>query len=853
MWCRSLMATALRPFGALTLVALLVACGGGGSSNDNGNGGSNGHEEPVPARFSISGSITPDALNRIDSDTNDPATPMLRNNEPDQAQPLLAPALIGGFVAAPGTASRFGPEGDEFDVYGVELQSGQQIVLEWPDADAARLGLYLLDADGFAVDATLDASATLTLKPDSAGYYFVKVRAYSGMTNYALRIDATHSLAFDSRRSLRVSDDFVPDELILRRRATHGLSPESTVHGLGSVMAGDPSREELWRLPSTADGAGIQSMFAWSSPSQTTIRWAEPSLKSRYRTLRTMQVLGTMPEIEHISLNYILQPTRLPNDPLQGLQWFHEAIDLPKAWSISTGSPPDADVVVAVVDTGVFLGHEDLSGKLLPGYDFIRMQPSGDDPGDAAIPGRSSWHGTHVAGTIAAASDNRLGIAGVSWGARVLPIRTLGPGGGTLYDTLQGIRYAAGLPNDSGTVPERRADVINLSLGGGLFTRAEAELYRAIRDQGIFVFAASGNSAGAVIFPAAYDAVFAVGATDAIDERARYSSFGNQLAFVAPGGDMRVDRTGDGFGDGILSTVADDTLVTRRSSYEFYQGTSMATAVASGVAGLARSVDPALNPDRFEQLLVAGRLTDDLGPPGWDPETGWGRINALRTLEALADNGSEDMPVLSANPGRLEFGFTEDVLEFSLANVGGGSVQVTEVIANTVGDRAWMAVSPSSVGPDGLGSYRVLVDRNGLSDGRYEGSIRIRADALEDLRIPVLLRVAPAELRADTVGRIYALLVDLDGETIAQQGLEMEEGTYRFQFDDVPAGEYRIVAGTDMNGDGFICDAGEACGAFPTLWLFQRVLVTEDRTGLDFSVGFRARLDDSVEALRWLR
>ena len=829
-----------RAIAVLVLSLLLVGCGGG----------DNDRNRTDEAGFSISGAITPDALNRIDRDTNDPATPMIRNNSPEEAQWVLAPALIGGFVAAPGTDSRFGTEGDEFDIYRVELRAGQQIVLDFPDSAGVDLGLYLLNQDVFAIDAAVGPSATLSVVPEFDGTYFVKVRAYSGLSNYSLRLDATHSLALESRRTVRVSDEFVPGDVIVRGRFGRTDLPEVAARRIGLLpVAGHPAREQLWRIPEGRAGQVIEALSGWTPPPRARLRWVDPSLQARYDTLLAIKALGEMPEMQTMSPNHIVRPTRLPNDPLQGLQWFHANIDLPLAWDISTGEPSDGETVVAVIDTGVFLEHEDLQGKLLPGFDFIRMQPTGDDPGDSSIPGNSTWHGTHVAGIAAAASDNRKGIAGVSWGARILPIRTLGEGGGTLYDTLQGIRYAAGLPNDSLKVPERRADVINLSLGGGSFSQLQADLYQSIRDQGIFVIAASGNSGGAVGFPAAYDAVFAVGATDAVNARTSYSSFGNQLAFVAPGGDMRVDLTGDGFGDGILSTVADDTSGSRKSAYAFFQGTSMATAVASGVAALARSVNPELTPDRFEQLLVSGLLTDDLGPEGWDPETGWGQINALRTLLAVTDGMSDLDPVLTASPGRLEFGLTEDVLEFSLRNVGGGSLQVTELIASTSGDVDWMLVSPKSVGPDGLGSYRVVADRDGLPDGNYEGSIRVRADSLEDLVIPVMLRVAAPELALDTVGRIYVLLLDASGETVATQGVGLDGGVYVYRFNDVPAGEYRIAAGTDMNNDGFICDAGEACGAFPTLSLFERVLIDQDTTGLDFSVGFRARVGNVFEGL----
>ncbi len=791
----------------------------------------------------VAGIIAPDALNRVDRDTNDPAAPMIRNNFPEEAQSVLAPALIGGFVAAPGTHSRFGAEGDEYDVYRVDLLAGQQIVLEFPDSSGADLALYLLDEDGIAVDAAVGPAASLSLVPESAGTYFVAVRAYAGVSNYSLRLDTTHSLMLKSRRVTRVSDDFVPGEMIVRTRPEGAGLPEAAARRIGLlIVAGHPAREQLWRIPEGRAGEVLEVLSSWSPPSRVRLRWVDPSLQARYDTLRTIKALGKMPDMGVVSPNHIVRPSRLPNDTLQWQQWFHGNIDLPGAWDLSTGRAPDKEMIIAVVDTGVFRDHEDLQGKLLKGYDFIRMQPGGDDPGDSSQPGRSTWHGTHVAGIAAAATDNKTGVAGVSWGAKILPVRTLGEGGGSLYDTLQGIRYSAGLPNDSGTVPERPADVINLSLGGGSFVQAQADLYQQIRDLGIFVIAASGNSDAAVGFPAAYDAVFAVGATDPINRRAPYSNYGNQLDFVAPGGDMGVDRTGDG----ILSTLVDDTSGTPRSTYAFYQGTSMATAVASGVAALARSADPELTPDRFEQFLFSGLLTDDLGPEGWDAETGWGQINALRTLLAATDDDLDLAPVLAANPGRLEFGLTEDVLEFLLRNAGDGSLQITEVTAYTSDGVEWMRVTPTSVGVDGLGSYSVMADRDGLSDGTYQGSIRVRAESLDDLVIPVLLRVAAPELAVDTVGRIYVLLLDADGGTVAARGVDLEEGVYRYRFDDVPHGEYRIVAGTDMNNDGFICVAGEACGAYPTLSQFERVVIDGDRSGLDFSVGFRARPGDAI-------
>ena len=827
-------------FTALIIGLLLSACGGGGGDRD------------VRTGFTVEGSITPDALNRVDSDTNDPETPRVPNNHRDQAQVIVAPAIVGGFVAAPGTLSRFGPAGDVADFFEVHLQAGQQVVLDFPDGVGLDLHLYLYNQDRLAVDASLFASdspvspsARRSVVAPEAGGYYIEVRALSGRGNYTLRIDSERSLALEVHRGPRVSDAFVAGDLVVQTRVAAALSHAAVLQASGlRTIAGHPDREQLWRVTEGQTAPLLEALAVWRPDSRESPQWASVELRDRYRTLQVIKALRGLPEIATASPNFVMYPQRLPNDPLQGLQWFHQSIGLPAAWEISTGRAPDAEVIVAVVDTGVFLGHEDLSGQLLPGYDFVRGRTGGADPGDPSRPGQSTWHGTHVAGTVAAATDNLKGVAGVSWGAKILPVRTLSDSGGTLYRTLQGVRYAAGMSNDSGTVPARPADIINLSLGGGSFVQAHADLFQEIRDRGIFVIAASGNNAGEVAFPAAYPAVFAVGATDAISQRAPYSSFGGALDFVAPGGDMRVDRTGDGYGDGILSTLVDDSSGSPRSAYAFYQGTSMATAVASGTVALARSVMPGLAPDLFAQWMESGWITDDIAPAGWDSATGWGQINAFKLLDAArGDAGEEAAPRLSAVPARLEFGFTETALVFSLRNAGGGVLRVTGLDP----DVPWLSVEPYNVDSAGVGPYRVRVTREGLVDGRHEGTIRVTAEpGGQVLDVSVLVRVAAPDLAVDTVGRIYVLLLNEAGESVAERGVDLVDGRYSYRFEDVPEGEYRIAAGTDMNDDRQICDPGEACGAYPTLALFERVRVDRDLTGLDFSVGFRGLAGPSV-------
>ena len=183
------------------------------------------------------------------------------------------------------------------------------------------------------------------------------------------------------------------------------------------------------------------------------------SSKSSARFTRFKR-LRARADIDHAEPNYVLHPMLAPDDPRYPTQWHYPLIGLPQAWGLSTGS---SSIIVAVVDTGVFLAHSELQAKLIAGYDFIQdparafdgdgIDPNPDDPGDGFVLELSSFHGTHVAGTVGAETNNELGVAGVSWGAQIMPVRVLGQGGGTSFDVLEGVRYAAGLENTSGNPP----------------------------------------------------------------------------------------------------------------------------------------------------------------------------------------------------------------------------------------------------------------------------------------------------------------------------------------------------------------------------------------------------------------
>ena len=316
-----------------------------------------------------------------------------------------------------------------------------------------------------------------------------------------------------------------------------------------------------------------------------------------------------------------------PDDPLYADQWpLHDpvaGIQAPQAWEITTGS---SDITVAVLDSGLRAQHPDLKSRVLPGYDFVSdVWRSGDydgrdsdaaDPGDAARnaecapgapPSPSSWHGTHVAGTIGAAADNQLGITGVDWSARLLPIRIGGKCGIDPIDLADGIRWAAGTVPSHESLPANPypADIINLSIG---FAGAcPPYVQDAISDAlaaGALVVAAAGNHATSAeqYYPANCSGVLSVYATNRRGARSAYSNYG-RVHLAAPGG-----SAGGAPENAILSTINEGVTRPMKDHYGYKLGTSMAAPHVSGVAALILAASPDLEPgELFNVLTLSAR------------------------------------------------------------------------------------------------------------------------------------------------------------------------------------------------------------------------------------------------------
>lgn len=343
--------------------------------------------------------------------------------------------------------------------------------------------------------------------------------------------------------------------------------------------------------------------------------------------LALMKQLNADPRVDYAEPDYIYRAFGAPNDPKYSYQWAHtERLQSAAAWDITTGS--DA-VIIAVIDTGIDEMHPDLKEKIVAGYDFVE--------GDTT-PHDLNGHGTHVAGIAAALTNNSEGVAGMSWNARIMPLRVLdASGSGWSSDIISAINWAF----------THGAKVLNLSLGGTGYSQSMQNAVTTATNAGSLVIAAMGNcrtagngcsEANPTSYPAAYNNVMAVAATNRSDGYAYYSQYGAHCDIAAPGGAIYTnDITG-----GIYSTMPTYNVTLTIKDYGYLQGTSMATPYVSGLAALIWSAAPGLTPAQVQQVIQNTAV--DLGPAGWDQNYGYGRIAPLAALQSVVLSA----PTLSA-------------------------------------------------------------------------------------------------------------------------------------------------------------------------------------------------------------
>jgi serine protease len=413
------------------------------------------------------------------------------------------------------------------------------------------------------------------------------------------------------------------------------------------------------------------------------------------------------PSVESVEVDRRMRAVFTPNDAYYNQQWHYSestgGIRAPAAWDIATGT----GVVVAVLDTGVTT-HPDLDFAIVAGYDFISDEeiandgsardPYPTDPGDWTtanecedeLPGEnSSWHGTHVAGTIAAVTHNGVGVAGIAFHAKVQPLRVLGKCGGWTSDIADAIVWAAG-----GSVPgvpanTTPAEVINLSLGGpgACDSYTQNAIDYAVAQGSVVVVAAGNDDDDAAGYsPATCNNVITVGASTRAGGRASYTNYGPPVDVSAPGGDD---------GDLVVSTWNAGTTVAGAPAYAGMGGTSMATPHVAGVAALMQS--RAVRTPAMVETILKGTTRPMVVGCGAKP-CGTGLVDAPAALEAL--DGPflylEDAPVvLEGNAGTKTVVFTARLsaavagpVTFDVATANGTASAGSDYVATTLSDLA---------------------------------------------------------------------------------------------------------------------------------------------------------------------
>jgi serine protease len=423
------------------------------------------------------------------------------------------------------------------------------------------------------------------------------------------------------------------DRIIVKYRNTSALA----------AAAGQAAQLRGTDLPAARLGVTMNRLRATALGAQVLKADRRLSLSEAEQLAR--DIVASDPNVEYAEPDRILRHTLTPNDPRYNEQWhYFEAaggINAPLAWDKSTGT----GVVVAVIDTG-YRPHADLAGAFLPGYDFISdtfvandgngRDTDASDPGDWINPGEcgpgdpaafeaSSWHGTHVSGTIAARTNNSLGVAGVAFNARIVPARVLGKCGGFTSDIADAIVWTSGGTVSGVPANANPAKVLSISLGGsGACDTTTQNAINSARSRGANVVVAAGNSnANSANFtPANCSGVVTVAAVGRNGGKASYSNFGATVEVAAPGG--------SGGANSVLSTLNAGSTSPGADSYALYNGTSMATPHVSGVVALMLSVKPTLTPDQVTSILQSTARAF----PATCSQCGAGIVNASAAVDA---------------------------------------------------------------------------------------------------------------------------------------------------------------------------------------------------------------------------
>jgi len=439
------------------------------------------------------------------------------------------------------------------------------------------------------------------------------------------------------------------------------------------------------------------------------------------------------------------------------------------------------------------------------------------------------FHGSLIAGIIAANANNSLGIAGVDWNCKIMPLRCIGKYGGVLSDIIEALKYSAGIMNVSGTLPDTPAKIINLCIGSREYSRSLEDILTEINIKKIIVVCAAGNeNTGDSFYPAAYTSTIAVSAVDYSDNKAYYSNYGSYIDFCAPGGNMSAEINGDNFADGILSVSAETS--DSSSMFQSIEGTSMAAAHITGVCALMLAIDSSLTPAAVKNILASTSI--DLGLAGKDQYFGFGLINAERALLQISYNLNTP-PSLFVPSTTAYINLPNDSSIIKLYNSGNMPLQLNSI---TKSDNI---ISTNIINNFEPYSLKISIDTTMLPVmfDTITKNIWISSNGgNETLSIIIHSNKNPVIFNES----VYVLIFDQrnKNKTIAQTTTNYAKN-FEYSFVNIPCGYYIIAAGTDKNNDDVIGNSEEDyIGYYPLFSSRKEIYIRANATNynIDFDI-----------------
>jgi len=665
----------------------------------------------------------------IDSDHNDPNQPYSSNNE--IPQPLTANTKLSGIMLEKGAcqAGRLCNIGDDIDRFAFTLSAPSSIELT---QISGQFEFKIITQNQHKSQSTSvkqgrieHTSNSITL--DEGNYELILSRL-SPMTRYGIVISPSANMA----------RNFQPGKLIVHWK--------------------DKTQPELLDI-------------------------GNPKLRQFKNIGRAKAALQQDPNVRSVSYNYWRHASNTP------YQWSLNEFGIPLMWQHFPKR--GAGVNIAVIDSGIapHYGFTGLSHH--SGFDFI-SDPlnSGDGDGRDNDPTDDihSYHGTHVTGIIAAQGHHQ-GIEGISRASNIIPIRVLGKYGATSFDLINALLYAAGLENDSQQLPDKPADIINLSLGGNDYSQVEHQVIQQVLQQGVIVVAAAGNQNSAQLdYPARYAGVISVGATNRMGERASYSNYGARLDIMAPGGEC-IDLNCI---NGIVNLGAPED----QNGLLHLSGTSMASAHASATLALLKSKLPQLDNTSILNALNNGELTTQTQLTS---QTGWGQLSASHIINFA----NQQQPYSKIwGPNSLTLSSTKE-------NMQSQSIKLT-----SRGEFDWssLKIEVNDTLNDYINIYNqaheILIDQHKTARANVTGVIKIKY--INEMGQQAHLIHVSSDSRQQKVKHLPYLYLQMNQQPSSLRALLSDETGWQATIPE-SAKQQTVQASSDLDYDGIYCEPGEFC------------------------------------------